>query len=159
MSWHYLIASVVASLLMAVLRRLLYERVEASCLQVTGWFMLCLIVCLLSSGLRRVSDKGHVAVTRGREWQTLWYLCKWAKVEAVTVGGSAAIPGVLQGTAHYLPWWYQQSCRVHCLGCTCVLWTSRQGATLKKTSPQSTFLEQKDLWLLLIIGQTARSDI
>lgn len=97
-------------------------------LQVRGWFMLCLTASVLSSGLRRGSDKGQPATAVDREWQTL---CKRAEVEAVTLAGPAAVPGVLQNTPHYLVWGCQNSCQVHCLGCTCVLWVSGQNAAWK----------------------------
>lgn len=64
-------------------------------------YALSVSLCLLSSRLRRGSDKGQPADTVGREWQTL-YLCRRTKVEAVTQGGPTAVPGVLQNTPHCL---------------------------------------------------------
>lgn len=67
-------------------------------------------------------------------------------MEAVTLGGPAAVPGLLQNTPRYLV--------CFALGVLVSSGYPDKGLLENKTSPQSIFLEQEDSWLLLIIGQT-----
>lgn len=111
--------------------------------------MLCLTASVLSSGLRRGSDKGQPATAVDREWQTL---CKRAEVEAVTLAGPAAVPGVLQNTT----WYGGARTHARCIALGVLVSSGYLDKTLlgNKTSPQSIFMEHEDSWLLLIIGQT-----
>lgn len=127
MSWHYLIATVVASQLKALLWCLPRERVETRSFRWEG--DLCFVWQPLSFEFRRGSDKGQPADAVGRVANCL---CKRIEVEAVTLGGPAAVPGMLQNTPAYLVWGWQNSCQVLCFGCTCVLWISGQSAAQKQ---------------------------
>lgn len=150
MSWHYLIATVVASQLKALLRCLPCERVETCSFR---WEDdLCFVWQPLSSGLRRGSEKGQPADTVDREWQTVcarewnWKQWPWEVLLLSQVCYRTPLPTRCGGGRTHA--------RCFALGVLVSSGYPDKALLRNKTLPQSIFLEQEDSWILLIIGQT-----